>query len=182
MARRAPQRPKLPFWHRHRLAWINALGFALTVFLALWFVLVAFNSLMPDSEPLEFPIPVTYIIVLTITQLMVVGLGAYIVIGLMWRGVDFHTHKPRLYVFFWTCAGLLYYLCLTVTWLKFGMANLPNAARWAEEVYWGSAPIGLACFALMAYVNIEIPSDDQYWDEEDNEYHYYDEDAEEEYV
>jgi hypothetical protein len=163
-ARRSP-----PFWHRSRLGWANALGFALTVFLALWLLLVVVASFLPDADPVAFPIPTTYILVGGIAHVLTVVMGGVIVLGLMWRGADFSTHTPRLYVFFWTCMGLLFYLVQMVTFLRFGIVKLPNVAPFAEEVYWGSAPIGLAAFALMCYVNIEIPREGEHteaWYEE----------------
>lgn len=174
MAQREEPRRKPPFWHRSRLGWVNALGFALTVFLALWLLLVVFATFLPKAEAISFPIPKPYILACAVTQVVTIAMGAVIVVGLMWRGADFSTHTPRLYVFFWTCAGLLFYLCQLVTYLRFGVVRLPNVARFAEEVYWGSAPLGLVAFALMCYVNIEIPGADEHlhgdgdagWDEE----------------
>jgi hypothetical protein len=161
--RERPARPaKLPFWDRSRLGWVNALGFALTVFLALWLLLVVFATFLPKADPVEFPIPTIYILVCGIMQVATIALGAVIVLGLMWRGADLSTHTPRLYVFFWTCAGLLFYLCQMVTFVRFGIVPLPNVAKFAEEVYWGSAPVGLLAFALMCYVNIDIPREGEH--------------------
>ncbi len=57
----------------------------------------------------------------------------------------------------------------------FGIADLPNAARWAEDMFFGIAPVGLLCFGLMGYVNIDIPAeDDEAWDEQDDEAYYED--------
>lgn len=150
-------RPRPPFWHRRRLGWANALGFALTLFLGLWLLLAVFRSLLPGADALEFPIPAAYVAVCLFAQVAVVALGALIVFRFMWQGADFTTHTPRLYVFGWTCAGLLFYLCQGVVLLKFGARPLPNVAAWAADFYWHMAPVGLAAFGLMAYVNLEIP-------------------------
>ena len=168
MARRPPTPAKPPFWHRSRLGWANALGFALTLFLGLWLLLAVFSNLLPKSDPIQFDIPMAFVAVLGLAQIATIGLGA-MVVSFMWRGADFHTHRPRLFVFWWTCAGLLFFLVDLVALLKFGTADLPNAARWAEHIYFGSAPIGFLCFALMGYVNIDIPSDedDEAWDDDD---------------
>ena len=57
-------------------------------------------------------------------------------------------------------------------------SDLPNAARWSEHLYWGSAPVGLLCFGLMGYVNIDIPADDEHEHHDDEHYddEHYDED------
>lgn len=151
----SPSKP--PFWHRSRLGWVNALGFALTLFLGAWLLLAVVNNLLPGADPVRFEIGTAFLLVLALTQVATVALGAIIVFVFMWRGADFHGHTPRLYVFFWTLAGLLFYLCQTIVLLRFGMADLPNAASWAEHIYWGTAPIGLAAFGLMTYVNVQIP-------------------------
>ena len=181
MARRRPEPARRPpFWHRSRLGWVNALGFALTLFMGLWLVLATIGNVMPGSAPVRFVFPAVFAIVLILSQTATVALGAIVVFGFMWRGADFHTHKPRLYVFFWTCAGLLFSLVQLVTLLKFNGPELPNAARWARQIYWAEAFIGLPCFLLMAYVNIDIPRegeareddwDDEHedWDEDDEQ-------------
>ncbi|MDA1193580.1 MAG: hypothetical protein O2894_00170 [Planctomycetota bacterium] len=161
MARARPELPpKPPWWHRSRLGWVNALGFALTLFLGLWLLLFAAANLLPDAEPFRFGFPTVFAIVLFVTHAVTVALGAVVVFGFMWRGADFHAHKPRLYVFFWNCAGLLFALVQMVILLKFDWPELPNVARFARQVYWGEAYVGLLCFGVMAYVNIDIPSAD----------------------
>lgn len=169
MARRPPPPAKPPFWHRSRLGWVNAMGFALTLFLGIWILLAVFSNLLPKSDPLRFGLPVPFVIVLGLAQIATVTLGG-IVVSFMWRGADFHTHRPRLFVFWWTCAGLLFFLVDLVTLIQFGIADLPNAARWAEDIFFGSAPVGVLCFALMGYVNIDIPADDEDWAESEDEY------------
>lgn len=170
-ARPAP----VPFWHRRRLGWVNALGFALTLFLGLWLLLALFRSFLPGADRLAFPIPTAYVLACLLSHLAVVVLGSIIVFRFMWRGADFTTHTPRLYVFWWTCAGLLFFLCQVVVLAKFGDVPLPNVARWASGFYWHLAPVGLLGFALMAYVNMEIPparqtdGDDEAYDEYEDE-------------
>ncbi len=179
MARRPEPPPKPPFWHRSRLTWVNALGFALTLFLGIFLLLAGFSNVMPKSDPIRFEIPTAFAAVLVLAQLATVGLGAVVVFGFMMRGADFHTHKPRLYVFWWTCAGFLFFLVDMISLVKFGMSDLPNAARWSEHLYWGVAPVGLLCFGLMGYVNIDIPADDE--DEHHDDDHYDDEHYDEEH-
>lgn len=177
--RQTPQ-PKPPIWHRSRLGWINALGFALTFFLGVWLLLATFANFMPKADPIRFSLPTAFVAVLALAHVATVALGATLVIGFMLRGADLSEHKPRMYVFYWTCAGLLFYIVQVVVLLKFGSTTLPNAAGFASEIYWGAAPLGLAAFALMAYVNIELPGDHPHPDE-DEEWHqdedddYYDE-------
>jgi len=172
MARRPPTPAKPPIWHRSRLGWVNALGFALTLFLGVWLLMSIVSNLLPSSDPIAFGLPTAFVAVLALAQVATVALGA-VVVGFMWRGADFHTHRPRLFVFWWTCAGLLFFLVDLVTLLRFGFADLPNAARWAEHIYFGSAPVGLLCFALMAYVNVEIPAEggEDDWDGEQEDGH-----------
>jgi hypothetical protein len=181
MARRStPSDRRPPFWDRRRLFWVNALGFALTLFLGIWLVLVLFSSLLRDAQPIEFTIPAAFVLACGVAQLATIVLGGVIVLGLAWRGADFTAHTPRLYLFFWTCAGLLFYLCASVTLLRFGIVDLPNVARWAEDVYWGSAPLGLVAFGLMTYVNVEIPGVGEHLHDEHDGYDGY-EDYEDEH-
>ena len=175
MRERTPPPPKPPLWHRSRLGWVNALGFALTFYLALWLLMVTFANLMPNAEDRTWPIPMAFVIVLAIAHVATVALGSVIVCGFMLRGADLNTHAPRMYIFYWTCAGLLFFLVQVVVLAKFGMVDLPNAGGFASKLYWGLAPMGLLAFALMGYVNIEIPSDDEPhhdddWHDEDEVY------------
>jgi len=157
----AERRPRPPFWHRSRLGWANALGFALTLFLGLWLLLALVRTVLPGADPLKFTLPTVYVAVCLLTQLSVVVLGGVIVFRFMWSGADLSTHTPRLYVFLWTCAGLLFHLCQLVVLMRFGAPSLPNVARWATDFYWHVAPIGLVAFAIMFYVNVEIPPGDE---------------------
>lgn len=157
--RRGEPPPKPPIWDRSRLGWINALGFALTLFLGLWLLLFTAANVLPDADPFELAFPTVFAAVLFLAQTATVVLGAVVVFGFMWRGADFHTHGPRMWVFFWTCAGLLFSLVQLVILLKFDWPQLPNVANFARQVYWGEAFIGLLCFGIMAYVNIDIPSE-----------------------
>jgi hypothetical protein len=151
------------------LGWVNALGFALTLFLGVWLLMAVFSNVLPGSGPIRFAFPTVFAVALVLAQAATVALGATIVFGFMWRGADFHAHRPRLYLFFWTCAGLLFSLVQGITLLRFHWPVLPNAAGWAVRIYWASAFVGLPCFGLMAYVNIELPHagspDDEAWDD-----------------
>jgi len=172
-----PPAAKPPIWHRSRLGWVNALGFALTFFLALWLLMAVFANVLPSRDPIEFPIPTAFVVVLLLAHVATVALCLTLVIGFMLRGADLNEHKPRMYTFFWTCAGLLFFLVQVVILARFGRVPLPNASGFASEVYWGVAPVGLLAFALMAYVNVELPGadhhdehefeDEEDWDEEE---------------
>ena len=159
---------KPPFWHRSRLGWINALGFALTFFMGVWLLLAVFSNLLPSADPLRFSLPTAFVVVLALTHVATVALGSTVVLGFMLRGAHMNDHKPRMYVFFWTCAGLLFFLVQVVVLARFGHTDLPNASGFASHVYWGIAPLGLLAFALMAYVNVELPGaeDDELHDDD----------------
>jgi hypothetical protein len=167
---------KPPLWHRSRMGWVNALGFAMTAYLALWGVLAVFSNLMPNADALSFPFPTAFVVVLSLAHLATVVLGALIVFGFMLRGEDLNAHTPRMVIFGWTCTGLLFFLVQVVVLARFGMAQLPNASGFASNLYWGLAPLGLAAFALMAYVNVEIPKEGEAWHDEDYEDDDFDED------
>ena len=161
-ARVAPP-AKPPLWHRSRMGWVNALGFSLTFYLAVWLLLVVFSNLMPNADPRRFPIPTAFVVVLGAAHLATIGLCAVIVFRFMLRGEDMNSHQPRMFIFYWTCSGLLFFLVQVVVLVKFGMVDLPNAAGFASKLYWGLSPMGLVAFALMAYVNIEIPKEGTAW-------------------
>ena len=175
--RARPEPPaKPPFWHRSRLGWVNALGFALTFFLAVWLLMAAFANLLPGRDPIEFSIPTAFVVVLFMAHVATVALCLTLVIGFMLRGADLNEHKPRMYTFFWTCAGLLFFLVQVVILARFDgeQRQLPNASGFASEVYWGVAPVGLLAFGLMAYVNVELPGadhDDEYEEDHDEDWH-----------
>lgn len=169
--RARPEPPaKPPIWHRSRMGWVNALGFALTFFLALWLLMAVFANLLPSADPIEFPIPTAFVVVLLLAHVATVALCLTLVIGFMLRGADLNEHKPRMYTFFWTCAGLLFFLVQVVILARFGRVQLPNASGFASEVYWGVAPVGLLAFALMAYVNVELPGADHHDEHDDHEH------------
>jgi hypothetical protein len=152
----AARRPTLPITHPARWAWVNALGFALTLFLALWLLLALFRTLMPDRAPLAFAIPVPYVAACLLAQAVVIALGATIVFRFAWHGHDLGAPTPRFYVFAWSCAGLLFYACQVLVLVRFGAPRLPNVASWASAFYWYAAPVGLLAFALMLWVNVEV--------------------------
>lgn len=172
---------KPPLWHRSRLGWINALGFALTFFLGVWLLLAAFANLMPKADPIHFDLPTPFVAVLALAHVATVLLCTILVVVFMLRGANMSEHRPRMYVFYWTCAGLLFYLVQVVVLLKFGRVSLPNAAGFASEIYWGAAPFGLFAFALMAYVNIELPGDHPHPDEDWHEEEDWDEDEDDDW-
>jgi hypothetical protein len=153
----AERRPRPPFWHRSRLGWANGLGFALTLFLGLWLLLALVSTVLPGADPVRFSLPTVYVAACLLTQLAVVVLGAVIVFRFMWSGADLSAHGPRLTIFLWSCAGLLFHLCQVVVLFRFDAPRLPNVARWASDFYWHAAPVGLVAFAIMFYANVEIP-------------------------
>ena len=146
------QPTKAPFWHRSRLGWVNALGFALTVFYAGWLLLVVFRTLMPDARPVQFTLPVAYVLVTAcalITHIVFCGL----VLSHAWRGGDFREPRAHAHVLIWSISGLALFLVLALVLVKFGSEPLPNVASWASKMFWHGCIVGLPAFALMTYVN-----------------------------
>ncbi len=174
MARkRAPEPPKRPIWHPSRFGWANGLGFALGVFLALFIMGVAGSALLGRSEPLTFSFPAIYAYASMATLLILVGFTCVLIFGVAWKGADFGTHRARNLVFLWSLAGLLFFLVQLLVLLKFGRPNLPYVAKWASDLYWGMAPVGMICFALMTYVNYAAAHDPALDDDEvDDEFGY----------
>ena len=64
----------LPAWHRSRLRWLNGLGFAITFFLALWFLAAVISSLRGDADPSKMPYPAAYVAVSVLALVATIGL------------------------------------------------------------------------------------------------------------
>lgn len=158
----------LPVWHRSRLRWINGLGFAISFALALIAVLALLTSLVPGREPLKLSFPAIYAIVTFLALLATLGLFAWIMIRVAWRGERFDTPHARLYIFLWSLAGGLFFICLMIIWLMFDSPDLPNLAPWATDFLWFLCPFGVATFGLMSWTNSDLPHDHD--DEHDLDY------------
>ena len=174
--RREPAAPKPPFWHRSRLGWVNAFGFALSAMLGLGFLLTALRALLPGAEAGTSSIPTAYIAVSVLALLATVVLCGIVVFRFAWRGADFHDPVPHTYVLLWTYSGLLFFVIQALILVRFGAQPMPHVAAWVTDTFWFVAPFGLACFALMLYVNAGVnPAPEEEYDEEHGEYEGYDE-------
>ena len=152
--RRAAPPPRLPWTDPRRWAWINAFGFALSVFLALFLLLVAVRAVMPKAEPFTFELPMVYVVASGLTCLGTVTLCAYVVLGLMARGADLGSPHARHVVLLWSAIGLAFALVQLVVFSRFGARTpLPNVASWASQMYWSSGVVALPGFGLMTWVN-----------------------------
>lgn len=161
----------LPFWHRNRLRWVNGLGFAMSLALALWLLLATAGNMLPTDKPQPMPYPLVYMVVGGAALIATVVLFAVILFRFLWRGVDFGEYKPRVYLFFWSMSGLLFFLVQTLLISIFDKRPLPNVADWAQEFIWFLCPFGLMTFAILAYVNSELPHhDDEDWEDDEGEW------------
>lgn len=167
-----------PFWHRSKLRWVNGLGFAMSLALALWLLLATAGNLLPSDTEGRMPYPLVYMVAGGTALVATVVLFGIILFRFLWQGVDFSAYKPRVYLFFWSIAGLLFFVLQALLMSIFGKRSLPNVADWAQEFIWFLCPFGVIAFAILAYVNSELPhGDEDDWDEdeEDWEEHIHDE-------
>ena len=172
-----PEAPRPPLWHPSRLGWVNGLGFALSMFFALFLLCALVSALLNRSQPLEFAFPRMYAYASLATLVILGLLTCFLIFGVAWKGADFGTHRARNMVFLWSLAGLLFFLVQTLVLFKFGSPRTPYIAEWASDLYWGIAPVGFASFALMTYVNYAAAHDpalDDNFEEHSFEEHDYD--------
>ncbi|MDJ0975680.1 MAG: hypothetical protein QNJ98_14555 [Planctomycetota bacterium] len=168
----------VPFWHRSKLRWVNGLGFAMSLALALWLLLATAGNLLPSQGNEPMPYPLVYMVAGGAALIATVVLFGIILFRFLWRGVDFSEYTPRVYLFLWSIGGLLFFVLQALLMWIFGKRSLPNVADWAQEFIWFLCPFGVMTFAILAYVNSELPHDhDEDWDEhhEDWEDHIHDE-------
>ena len=163
----APARGRAPFWHRTRLRWINGLGFAMTLILALWALLIPM-SMLGKAKFIPFSnVPFAFLAILGISAVATIGL-LIVVFRHMARGDDLGAPQPRRVLFYWSVAGLLYFLVMTVTLSRFGESAV-GSALWIPHILY--AGVGLVGFGLLLYVNSDLPSHESYDDEDwDDEY------------
>lgn len=166
-----------PFWHRSRFRWVNGLGFAMTLALALWLLLAAVGQLVPEKNAGPFPYPMIYMVVGGLALVATVALFAILLFRFLWQGVDFSHYKPRVYLFLWSLAGLLFFAVQGLLLLMFEVRPMPNVAAWAQDFIWFMCPFGVITFAILAYVNSELPhdEDDELYDDEHDEWDEHDE-------
>lgn len=187
MSRTMEESAPFPPWHRSRLRWVNGLGFAISFALLLIALLGVLQTLMPGGRESALAFPTVYAVVTFGALLATLGLFAVLLFRFAWRGERFDTYQGRLYVFFWSLAGGLFFLCLSVVWLRFDGPPLPNLDVWASEFLWFLCPFGVVTFGLMSWTNSDLPHrheahgarddsrdddeawDDEPWDDEDDE-------------
>lgn len=168
-SRRTAPPPRPPWTDPRRWAWINAFGFALSVFLALFLLLVAVRAIMPKAEPFEFQLPVVYVVASALTCLATVVLCGWVVFGLMARGADVGSAHARHVILLWSAVGLAFALVQLVVFLRFGARTpLPNVAPWASGMYWASSLVALPGFGLMTWVNAAHSDGPAVYEDEDD--------------
>lgn len=157
-----------PFWHRSQLRWVNGLGFAMSLALALWLLLALLGQLAPQKNAPPFPYPFIYMVVGGIALVGTVVLFAIVLFRFLWQGVDFGQYKPRVYLFLWSLAGLLFFVIQGLMLLVFEKRPMPNVASWAQDFIWFLCPFGVLTFAILAYVNSELPhTEGEHYDEDE---------------
>ncbi len=164
-----------PIWDRSRLRWFNGLGFGISFLLAMWILLALIMVIRPDPTPRPMPYPVTYVVVTAAALIAVVALFGVLLFRVMWHGRHFSEYKPRLYLFFWTCAGLLFFLCQAVMLLRYGWKDFPRLEPWASSLFWALCWFGLGIFGVLAYVNADVLHHDEHEDDEHEDDEAYDE-------
>jgi len=141
--------------HRHSLRWANGIGFALTVFYAVWllvYVLVLVQARFQDVAP---PMPVPFAIVGLVSLLATIALLGVVLFGYALRGADLNETKPRYLLFGWTCAGCMFCLSQSLALLRVGGASFPHMPGWASAAYWYFCALGAVVFLVLLWVNAE---------------------------
>ena len=143
---------RVAWYDRTRLRWVNALGFAVGFLLLIWVLLFLFGLLTAKGS---MPLPIGFSVLLFAALAASIVLLA-MVMSFAWRGMNLGASKPRLYLFLWSVASLLYFLVQAAVLFKFGRRMLPGPA-FASELFWTLCPVGVITFLALTYVNSDLP-------------------------
>ncbi|MHC5010591.1 MAG: hypothetical protein ACYTG6_06510 [Planctomycetota bacterium] len=164
---------------RRHFRGVNAIGFALCVFFALWLLIFLLSLLKGGLRDAAFPMPAAYVAVGALSLLGTLYLFGVIVFKFMWHGEDLSSWRARFLFFAWTCTGVLFFLSQTIAFLRFGAGMFPHLPEWLSGLYWYMAVAGAVVFSFLMWVNSDgahlhdpHAHDDEYDDE-----HEHDEDA-----
>ncbi len=151
---RPPSRPHYAWNDPRRWTWVNAFGFALSLFLLIFLLLFAVRTLMPSTTRVQASIPTVYVAASLLACAATVVLAVWVVIGLMARGADLGSVHARHVIVLWSACGLAFALVQIVVTLRFGVgAPMPNVAPGIAHSYWGSGFFALPGFGLMTWAN-----------------------------
>ena len=94
----------------------------------------------------------------------------------MAQGRDLSRHAPRVLLFAWTCAGVLFFLSQAILLARGKAAAFPVVPQWMSDSYWYLTVVGAVVFSVLMWVNADAafvhPDDD--WDDEYDDDGYYD--------
>jgi hypothetical protein len=166
---------------RSHLRWVNGIGFALTLFFALWLIAFVLVTLKGGLKLDELPLPRPYVFVGAVSLVgMIVLLGVFFA-RFMWHGHDLSMGNARAFLFAWTCAGAVFFLSQGLAMLRFGPGGFPRLPDWLSDLYWYLGLVGMAVFSLLLWVNAEpgahhLLTDDEDWEEDEGYEDAYDDD------
>lgn len=141
--------------HRHSLRWVNGIGFALTVFYAVWLLLYLLVLLQARFVGAVPPMPLAFAAVGLVSLLAAIGLLGVVLFGYALRGADLNETRPRHLLFGWTCAACLFCLSQSLALLRGGGRSFPHLPGWASMAYWYFAALGAGVFLVLLWVNAE---------------------------
>jgi hypothetical protein len=140
---------------RHTLRAANAAGFALTLFFALWFLVLMLALAQVRFRDVAMPMAPAFWLVGGVSLVAMVVLLAVFLVRFMIGGVDLNERAPRLVLFAWTCAGCVFHLSQTLALIRFGGDSFPQVPGWLSGLYWYFTVVGALVFVVLIWVNAE---------------------------
>ena len=141
--------------YRHRLRWLNGAGFALTLFFAAWLLVYVLTLFSAGFKDAAFPFPAAYAIVGGIALVAMIALLSKVIFAFVIHGADLGDWEPRMYLYGWTLAGLLFGVTQSLVLFQQGMSAFPHLPYWLSQLYWYFAVVSAAVFLLLLWVNAE---------------------------
>ena len=154
------------FYERSKLRWINGIGFAVTVLVAVWVLVALFGLATGAGDKTVTPPPLPYLAVAALSLVALLVSFAY-VLNCFWRGEDMGRRGPRTLLYIWSLIGTLCFAVLGMILWRFSSPGIPAVPAWAMKLLWFLTVPGLITFGALCYVNADLPSEDDLYDDED---------------
>lgn len=159
--------------YRHRLRWLNGAGFALTLFFAVWLLVFLLSLVSAGFKDSALPFPFAYGAVGGIALVAMITFLSKVIFGYVIHGADLGEYKPRMFLYGWTLAGLLFGVTQSLLLAQRGVLAFPHIPFWLSQLYWYFSVVAAVLFLLLLWVNAEghhypwETSDEEWEDEEE---------------
>ena len=141
--------------YRHRMRWANGAGFALTLFFAIWLLAFVLSLFAAGFEDAALPLPLGHAIIGGLALVAMITLLSIVIFGYVIHGADLGEYKPRMALFGWTLAGLLFGVTQSLVLLQRGATPFPHLPVWLSQLYWYFSIVAAVVFLVLLWVNAE---------------------------